>query len=195
MDLYIDYTVIGLLPHGQLDPPLWSQHCMGRLFPAPSGGRRRPLPSLPESVEVLPIDYVFRIVSKSNHREFREFLSKFQLPDLRNTIDSVELNPILELSHTISPRRAHLSSCSTTDSSDGSSKSMSLEVLGVGQSQPPSHQGPSIALVCSTMRRQIISRAFYGWLAYWRHLSTVRTHLSGLVNGRITPEGKVADLV
>lgn len=50
------------------------------------------------------------------------------------------------------------------------------------------NQSTSIALVCTTMKRQIISRAFYGWLAYCRHLSTVRTHLSGLVHGRITPD-------
>ena len=37
-------------------------------------------------------------------------------------------------------------------------------------------------LLCDTMRRQIMSRAFYGWLAHSRHIAVVRTHLSALVN-------------
>lgn len=43
------------------------------------------------------------------------------------------------------------------------------------------------------MKRQIISRAFYGWLAYCRHLRTVRTHLSGLVATAIVSPDEPCD--
>lgn len=61
-----------LLPHGQLDPPLWSQKGIGRIFPWPAKSRRRfgGLPSVLENNDELPIDYVFRVVNKSNPEEF-----------------------------------------------------------------------------------------------------------------------------
>lgn len=204
----------GLLPHGQLDPPIWSHKGIGKIFPWASKNKRKPLPLVMESEEDVPIDYVFRIVNKSNNEEFREFLSKFQVNHLRSKLQSVTSASILDLGRT-SPRRSHLSSSSTNESSDSSNKSLSLDTyapespLIVSESfdsrlspqifdlvslfvlQITHNQTASIALVCTTMRKQIISRAFYGWLAYCRHLSTVRTHLSGLVNGRITPDSKL----
>uniref|UniRef100_A0A8C2ADM7 Small G protein signaling modulator 2 n=1 Tax=Cyprinus carpio TaxID=7962 RepID=A0A8C2ADM7_CYPCA len=50
--------------------------------------------------------------------------------------------------------------------------------------------GIPLKMLCQNMKRQIVSRAFYGWLAYCRHLSTVRTHLSALVNHNIVPPDK-----
>ncbi|KAH8387140.1 hypothetical protein KR093_005048, partial [Drosophila rubida] len=172
MQQFLSCLETGLLPHGQLDPPLWSQRGIGKMFLWPRSMRRRILPSVMESVDETPIDYVFRIVSKSRHEEFAAAHSILDF--VRST-----------------PRRAQLSSCSTTGSSDCSNKSLSIDQYPMESPLLQQHnQSTSIEMVCSTMRRQIISRAFYGWLAYCRHLSTVRTHLSGLVHGRITPEMK-----
>ncbi|XP_058977892.1 small G protein signaling modulator 1 [Musca domestica] len=171
MQQFLSCLETGLLPHGQLDPPLWSQRGIGKIFPWPKSVRRRILPSVMESFDETPIDYVFRIVSKSKHEEF------------------AAAHSILDFVRS-APRRAQLSSCSTTGSSDCSSKSLSIDQHPLESPLLQTQQNASIEMVCSTMRRQIISRAFYGWLAYCRHLSTVRTHLSGLVNGRITPEMK-----
>ena len=40
----------------------------------------------------------------------------------------------------------------------------------------------SIQSMCNSMKKQIICRAFYGWLTHTRHIKTVRTHLTRLVN-------------
>lgn len=73
MSSFLSCLETGLLPHGQLDPPLWSQRGIGRIFPWPLKNRRRPLPSVLEANEEMPIDYVFRVVNKSNHEEFRKY--------------------------------------------------------------------------------------------------------------------------
>lgn len=78
-----------------------------------------------ESTEDVPIDYVFRVVNKTNHEEFREFLSKFQINHIRNKLCSVA-SPVLDIRRS-SSRRAQLSSSSTNESSDSSNKSMSLD--------------------------------------------------------------------
>ena len=51
----------------------------------------------------------------------------------------------------------------------------------------------SLATLCESMRRQILFRAFYGWLAHCRHISGVRTHLTALVNQKIVSPNHPTD--
>ncbi|KAF2897510.1 hypothetical protein ILUMI_08666 [Ignelater luminosus] len=150
----------GLLPHGRLDPPLWSQ----RSGTAKANNKRkRPLPALVEN-EDEPKDFVFRIIDNSNHK------------------DMFKRHELMERhSHLPNKVRTQLGSSST--SSESSTKSFSIDQNGASEAL----SNICIQAVCDSMKRQIISRAFYGWLAYCRHLSTVRTHLSGLVHNNIVP--------
>ncbi|XP_062384594.1 small G protein signaling modulator 1 [Sardina pilchardus] len=150
----------GLLPHGQLDPPLWSQRGKGKVFPKLR--RRSPhgsCESVSDKEEDEATDYVFRILLPSTQ-------SDFVAPELIDQAMSL-WQP--------SPRKSSCSSCSQNGSSDG------------GLPDGCNHDRPvaPLKLLCETMKYQIISRAFYGWLAYCRHLSTVRTHLSALINPSI----------
>jgi hypothetical protein len=131
----INFLIFRLLPHGQLDPPLWSQKGIGRIFPWPAKSRRRvgALPSVLENNDEMPIDYVFRVVSKSNPEEFcKNFVISFcaYFIDIENIFGLtflVKTHPIMDIGRT-SPYRRHLSSCSTNESSDCSSKSISLDI-------------------------------------------------------------------
>ncbi|CAL8343459.1 unnamed protein product [Lota lota] len=159
----------GLLPHGQLDPPLWSQRGKGKVFPklrnrvAPGSGSSE---SVSDKEEDEATDYVFRILFPNSQSEF------VNPPDLMEQ-GAPLWHPTL--------RKSSCSSCSQRSLSDGA---------------PPdgcNHERAPLKLLCDNMKNQIISRAFYGWLAYCRHLSTVRTHLSALVNHAIVEPDAPAD--
>ncbi|KAF1389127.1 hypothetical protein PFLUV_G00070220 [Perca fluviatilis] len=151
----------GLLPHGLLDPPLWSQRGKGKVFPklrnrVPQGSGSSD--SVSDKEEDEATDYVFRILFPNSQSEF------VSPPDLMDQ-GATMWHPTL--------RKSSCSSCSPGSFSDGA------------MPKGCNHERAPLKLLCDNMKNQIISRAFYGWLAYCRHLSTVRTHLSALVNHAI----------
>ncbi|XP_068767775.1 small G protein signaling modulator 1 isoform X2 [Struthio camelus] len=212
----------GLLPHGQLDPPLWSQRGKGKVFPklrkrSPQGSSE----SASDKEDDEATDYVFRIIYPGTQSEFVTINGNFHpclasvisvtagrgkilrtpaaskmvvIPKRSLSLLTASRPPLATLGavrHQFpqdlmdtqggglpamwhpSTRKSSCSSCSQSGSSDG------------GPSNGCSHERAPLKLLCDNMKYQILSRAFYGWLAYCRHLSTVRTHLSALVNHNI----------
>uniref|UniRef100_A0A3Q1NGE4 Small G protein signaling modulator 1 n=2 Tax=Bos TaxID=9903 RepID=A0A3Q1NGE4_BOVIN len=208
----------GLLPHGQLDPPLWSQRGKGKVFPklrkrSPQGSSES---TSSDKEDDEATDYVFRIIYPGMQSELvassplggtppisagpawmvvpagRSALvvargSRWAQARWDTTLPTSRLKPqslipqdLMDVSVSNlpslwqpSPRQSSCSSCSQSGSADG------------GSTNGCNHERAPLKLLCDNMKYQILSRAFYGWLAYCRHLSTVRTHLSALVNHMI----------
>ncbi|KAM6192453.1 small G protein signaling modulator 2 isoform 3-T3 [Sarcoramphus papa] len=161
----------GLLPRGQLEPPLWSQQGKGKVFPKlrkRNSNKSVDLEEMP--AEDTSTDYVFRIIYPGHKHD-------------NNTSEMIEMQGF----------GANLLSWQLEHCSQGSSR-VSCST-GSSPYDIPSccnciHDRTPLKMLCESMKRQIVSRAFYGWLAYCRHLSTVRTHLSALVNHTIIPPDK-----
>ncbi|XP_013885516.1 small G protein signaling modulator 2 [Austrofundulus limnaeus] len=162
----------GLLPRGQLEPPLWSQKGKGKVFPKlrKKSSTARLLEQDRNGEEQTAADYVFRIVYPghrydANHGEMME-------------IQGFGGSPLSWQQAEGTTHESLCQSCSTA----GSNISFDYTAGRACIHQPSDIHTIPLKMLCQNMKRQIVSRAFYGWLAYCRHLSTVRTHLSALVN-------------
>uniref|UniRef100_A0AAZ3PQW0 Small G protein signaling modulator 1-like n=1 Tax=Oncorhynchus tshawytscha TaxID=74940 RepID=A0AAZ3PQW0_ONCTS len=203
----------GLLPHGQLNPPLWSQRGKGKVFPKLRNRcSQGSSDSVSDKEEDEATDYVFRILFPNSQSEFVTITHPPRLPPgvpLLSRSFSLHLRgqpptkgnlvvpkrscscpgdpPSPTTGNSLAPelmdqeaniwqpttRKSSCSSCTQCSFSDG------------GPPNGCNHERAPLKQLCDQMKYQIISRAFYGWLAYCRHLSTVRTHLSALVNHTI----------
>uniref|UniRef100_A0A8C1NE80 Small G protein signaling modulator 2 n=1 Tax=Cyprinus carpio TaxID=7962 RepID=A0A8C1NE80_CYPCA len=196
----------GLMPRGQLEPPLWSQKGKGKVFPKlrkrNSSARLVDQDGVVE--EQIAADYVFRIVYPGHRQDSSEFhvclfisyilslslaLPLFRLFHSHALIDHGDMMEMQgfggsPLSWQQGECTSHMSSCLSC-STGGSNASVELPA-----SCTCMHDRIPLKMLCQNMKRQIVSRAFYGWLAYCRHLSTVRTHLSALVNHNTIPPDK-----
>uniref|UniRef100_A0A3B5LA50 Small G protein signaling modulator 2 n=1 Tax=Xiphophorus couchianus TaxID=32473 RepID=A0A3B5LA50_9TELE len=147
----------GLLPRGQLEPPLWSQKGKGKVFPKL---RKRSSTALlmeqdRNGEEQTAADYVFRIVYPgyrydANHGEMMEMQGFGGSPSSWQQTD-------------VTAQEFLCQSCSAAGSNSSFDYTAGCTCL---------HQPIPLKMLCQNMKRQIVSRAFYGckFTIFFSHL-------------------------
>uniref|UniRef100_A0AAQ5YA86 Small G protein signaling modulator 2 n=1 Tax=Amphiprion ocellaris TaxID=80972 RepID=A0AAQ5YA86_AMPOC len=165
----------GLLPRGQLEPPLWSQKGKGKVFPKlrKRSSTARLIDQDRSDEEQTAADYVFRIVYPgyrydANHGEMMEMQGFGGSPSSWQQAE-------------VTTHESLCQSCSTA----GSNVSFDYPA-GCTCIHDPSDIH-TYALKTQLPTFLYLFKFAAVWLAYCRHLSTVRTHLSALVNHNIVP--------
>uniref|UniRef100_A0A3P9AZ92 Small G protein signaling modulator 2 n=1 Tax=Maylandia zebra TaxID=106582 RepID=A0A3P9AZ92_9CICH len=155
-----------------LEPPLWSQKGKGKVFPKlrKRSSAARLIDQEANGEEQSAADYVFRIVYPGYRYEANH-------GDMMDT-QGFGGSPSSWQQAEVTTHESLCQSCSTAGSNLSFDYASGCTCI---------HDPIPLKMLCQNMKRQIVSRAFYGWLAYCRHLSTVRTHLSALVNHNIVP--------
>ncbi|XP_039526545.1 small G protein signaling modulator 2 isoform X1 [Pimephales promelas] len=211
----------GLLPRGQLEPPLWSQRGKGKVFPKlrKKNSTARLVDQDVDGEEQIAADYVFRIVYPGHRHDSTVTINYHHTTGSR----APSLDDDEEEEDRLHAMISMICSRNLTDPNVMKDHGDMMEMQGFGgsplswqQCEYPSHMSSCLScstggsnasvelpasctcmhdriplkMLCQNMKRQIVSRAFYGWLAYCRHLSTVRTHLSALVNHNMVPPDK-----
>ncbi|XP_025707149.2 small G protein signaling modulator 2 isoform X2 [Callorhinus ursinus] len=206
----------GLLPRGQLEPPLWTQQGKGKVFPKLRKRSSIRTVDVEEMGTGRATDYVFRIIYPGHRHEHITINYHHLAASRAASVDDDE-----EEEDKLHAMLSMICSRNLTAPNPMKDAGDMIEMQGFGPSLPACHpeslcsQGSSclfcstrsspyatpsrcscvpdrlpLRLLCESMKRQIVSRAFYGWLAYCRHLSTVRTHLSALVRHNIIPPAR-----
>ncbi|XP_058286998.1 small G protein signaling modulator 2 isoform X4 [Hylobates moloch] len=203
----------GLLPRGQLEPPLWTQQGKGKVFPKLRKRSSMRSVDMEEMGTGRATNYVFRIVYPGHRHEHITINYHHLAASRAASVDDDE-----EEEDKLHAMLSMICSRNLTAPNPMKDAGDMIEMQGFGPSLPAWHLEPlcsqgfsclscssssspratpshcscipdrlPLRLLCESMKRQIVSRAFYGWLAHCRHLSTVRTHLSALVHHSIIP--------
>ncbi|NXC82014.1 SGSM2 protein, partial [Cercotrichas coryphoeus] len=179
----------GLLPRGQLEPPLWSQQGKGKVFPKLRKRNSNKSVDLEEmSAEDTSTDYVFRIIYPGHKHDNTVTINYHHLAASRSTsVDDDEeeedkLHAMLSMicsRNLTAPNRmkdtsemiemqgfgANLLSWQLEHCSQGSSCiscSMGSSPYDIPSCCNCIHDRTPLKMLCESMKRQIISRAFYG---------------------------------